>query len=192
MKVLRSWKFALALPLLLQALTSQAAEPTIALHVGCFTAVDDCIEFPSIKGGSTLARKNAELILNENDVRAFEIVKDYSGRNAGAIVLTDEKSKAFEELTIKSISNDMVIVVDGQALANPRINEKISGGRFQITLGPDDALTTFVPWLATKAEDAARAKAFAKWSFLGAFTVLGLIAIVSVIYFAFGRRNRKT
>ncbi len=45
----------------------------------------------------------------------------------------DEGAKLFEEITARNVGKKLAILVDGQLLTDPVVNERISGGRAQIT-----------------------------------------------------------
>lgn len=49
------------------------------------------------------------------------------------IQFDDEGAKMFEELTAKNVGKPIAIFVGGELISSPRVNEKISGGKAQIT-----------------------------------------------------------
>ncbi len=66
--------------------------------------------------------KNAQL--NFNSV---------SGRPEVALIFDDEGAKLFEELTARNIGKRIGVFLDGNAITEPTVNERITGGRAQIT-----------------------------------------------------------
>lgn len=50
-----------------------------------------------------------------------------------ALEFNDEGAKIFEELTAKNVGKRLAIFIDGSPISEPRVDEKIGGGRAQIT-----------------------------------------------------------
>ena len=44
-----------------------------------------------------------------------------------------EGAKLFEDITARSVGKRLAIYLDGSPISTPRVNEKISGGKAQIT-----------------------------------------------------------
>ncbi len=57
------------------------------------------------------------------------------------LLFNDDGAKLFEDITARSIGKPLAIYLDGVPISSPRVNEKISGGRAQITgnFTPDEA-----------------------------------------------------
>ena len=115
-----------------------------------FSQGQDCIriEIPEIEDPDEVIRlvgTPAHLEFVEPDGRVViegKDIKDVSaqmnnveGGYEVAFVLTDAGSRAFEEATGRLIGRNISIVLDGEVISSPRVNNRITGGRGVITLG---------------------------------------------------------
>lgn len=62
-----------------------------------------------------------------------EVIFDQFGQPAISLQFTSEGEKIFEELTEKNVGKPLAIYIDNILVSNPVVQEKISGGRAQIT-----------------------------------------------------------
>lgn len=118
------------------------------------------VELPGIndpKEASALIGQTAQLlfaevkeVLNENeatpssqisptdltgaDLKLAETVFDQNtGKPSVSIEFTEEGSKKFEEITARNIGKPVIIILDNDIVSSPQVNEKIIGGKAQIT-----------------------------------------------------------
>lgn len=68
------------------------------------------------------------------DLKSADVVFDQNtGKPAISIVFNEEGSKKFEVITEKNIGKPLAIILDGDLVSAPTVNEKISGGQAQIS-----------------------------------------------------------
>ncbi|WKZ26124.1 MAG: protein translocase subunit SecD [bacterium] len=68
------------------------------------------------------------------DLKSADTVFDpNTGKPSVSIEFTDEGSKKFEEITELNIGKPLAIILDGEIVSAPVVNEKISGGTAQIS-----------------------------------------------------------
>ena len=103
------------------------------------------VELPGIKDpdkaiaviGKTamLEFKNGEgeTCLNGTDLKDAHEQTDQNGQNLVSLEFSDEGGKKFADLTSKNIGRNIAILLDGEVLTNPRVNEAITGGKAVIT-----------------------------------------------------------
>lgn len=72
-------------------------------------------------------------VCEQKDFKKVELdVSHYSG-NTILIELTKDGAKKFSEATEKSIGKSLAIIVNGEIVSAPYVNEKIPGGKLQIS-----------------------------------------------------------
>lgn len=129
------------------------AEPNIQLakFEGKNRLIVDLPGVKNIEEATKLVGKTAELIflelvdgdegeipqvtnLSGRDIKKATVVFDqYNGKPAVSIDFSDEGAKKFEELTSRNIGKAMPIVLDGQIISAPIVQDKITGGSAQIS-----------------------------------------------------------
>lgn len=86
--------------------------------------------FAEVKGENELASTD----LTGSDLRSARVAYDtVSGAPVISIEFTDEGSRKFEELTGRNVGKPIPIVLDDQIISAPVVNEKIIGGKAQIS-----------------------------------------------------------
>lgn len=86
--------------------------------------------FTTVKDDQTLEPSN----LTGSDLKTASVTYDQiSGKPVVTLEFTDEGAKKFEDLTSKSIGKPLPIVLDNEVISAPVVNEKIIGGRAQIS-----------------------------------------------------------
>ena len=116
-------------------------EPTLAPEPGleiAFERRDD----PE-RGGAWrtyLLRSAAELDSRHID-RAEVYQDEYTGQPGVLATLTSEGEQRFADLTGRITGRKLAILVDGEVLSAPVVQERIPGGRFSIHMGTGDAQT---------------------------------------------------
>ena len=81
---------------------------------------------------------NGNTVLTGKDLKDSKASVDQSGQPVVALQFNDEGAKKFGELTAANVGKQIAILLDGEVLTAPRVNEPITGGNAQIT-GSKDA-----------------------------------------------------
>ena len=76
-----------------------------------------------------------EALFNGSQVRSANVSQDPQGRRVVAFSLEDEGSRLFGEYTTQHVGEFFAIVLDGNVISAPSINEPITGGSGQISGG---------------------------------------------------------
>lgn len=71
--------------------------------------------------------------LNSDNLLRADVEFNQLGQPYVSIKFNDEGAKIFEEITARNIGKQLAIFVGGQLISAPNVNEKISGGKAQIT-----------------------------------------------------------
>ena len=74
-------------------------------------------------------------LFNGDQVRSANVSQDQQGRRVVAFSLQDEGSKLFGDYTSRNVGQFFAIVLDGNVISAPSINEPITGGSGQISGG---------------------------------------------------------
>lgn len=77
--------------------------------------------------------EEGETCLNGTDLKDAHEQTDQNGQNLVSLEFSDEGGKKFADLTSKNIGRNIAILLDGEVLTNPRVNEAITGGKAVIT-----------------------------------------------------------
>ncbi|MCX7831306.1 MAG: protein translocase subunit SecD [Actinobacteria bacterium] len=92
------------------------------------------LEFKEVLG--TDEKGNAKLgktLLTGKYLKNAQVSFDQFGKAKVDMEFTDEGAKKFEEITARYVGKQIAIVLDGKVMSAPRVIEKISGGRAEIT-----------------------------------------------------------
>jgi len=90
------------------------------------------LSFAKLSGGDNPTLEPTDL--TGADLKSAEVVFDRtSGKPAVSLEFTAEGAKKFEKLTAENIGKNVPIVLDGQIVSAPVVQEKISGGNAQIS-----------------------------------------------------------
>ena len=81
---------------------------------------------------------NGNTVLTGKDLKDSKASVDQSGQPVVTLQFNDEGAKKFGELTAANVGKQIAILLDGEVLTAPRVNEPITGGNAQIT-GSKDA-----------------------------------------------------
>lgn len=82
------------------------------------------LEFKDEKGNT---------VLTGTDLKEAREQTDQNNQNLVALEFSDEGGKKFAELTANNVGKTIAILLDGEVLTAPRVNEAITGGRAVIT-----------------------------------------------------------
>ncbi|MBQ3854751.1 MAG: protein translocase subunit SecD [Anaerovibrio sp.] len=96
-------------------------DPDKAIQVIGKTAM---LEFKNDKG---------ETVLTGTDLKDAHEQTDEKGQHVVALEFSDEGGQKFGDLTAKNVGRNIAILLDGEVLTNPRVNEPIMGGKAVIT-----------------------------------------------------------
>ena len=96
-------------------------DPDKAIQVIGKTAM---LEFKNDKG---------ETLLTGTDLKDAHEQTDEKGQHVVALEFSDEVGQKFGDLTAKNVGRNIAILLDGEVLTNPRVNEPIMGGKAVIT-----------------------------------------------------------
>lgn len=77
--------------------------------------------------------KLGKTLLTGKYLKNAQVSFDQFGKPKVDMEFTDEGAKKFEEITAKYVGKQIAIVLDGKVMSAPRVIEKISGGRAEIT-----------------------------------------------------------
>jgi len=72
-------------------------------------------------------------VLSGTDLKDAKEQTDQNNQNLVALEFSDEGGKKFADLTMKNVGRTIAILLDGEVLTAPRVNEAITGGRAVIT-----------------------------------------------------------
>jgi hypothetical protein len=191
------WVFVLTAIILAAFKAAAADESAIYMYIECDGK--ECISLPMKQGQGTRMlqlRPQPELVIDGAALQEIYPALGPFGEPVLTIALTPEKSAEFEKITAENIHKTLAIVFNGEVMTNPVIQEKISGGRLQITLGaghdPNDRFWERLPWLRDRV-----AKEQGQIRKAGDINLLvyagGTIAmVVAALWFAFkAKRPRK-
>lgn len=93
----------------------------------------EIVEVP-VEGSATPSASLSPTDLTGADLVSADVVFDQNtGKPAVSIVFSDTGAKKFEELTEKNIGSPLAIVLDGQLVSAPVVQDKITGGQAQIS-----------------------------------------------------------
>lgn len=87
------------------------------------------LEFKDMQGKTVLTGK---------DLKDSKASADQAGQPVVTLEFNDEGAKKFADLTARNVGKQIAILLDGDVLTAPRVNEPITGGKAQIT-GSRDA-----------------------------------------------------
>jgi len=91
---------------------------------------------PSIIGTKCASTADSDCVLFSGDqVASATIGSDQTGRRTVDFVLKDEGKNLFADYTSKHVGDFFAIVLDGEVISAPTINEPIPGGQVQISQG---------------------------------------------------------
>ena len=76
---------------------------------------------------------SGQTVLTGKDLKDSRASAEQSGRPIVGLEFNSEGADKFAELTAKNVGKQIAILLDGQVLTAPVVNEPISGGRAQIT-----------------------------------------------------------
>lgn len=96
-------------------------DPDKAIQVIGKTAM---LEFKNDKG---------ETVLTGTDLKDAREQTDQQGQNLVELEFSPEGGDKFADLTTKNVGRNIAILLDGEVLTNPRVNEPIMGGKAVIT-----------------------------------------------------------
>lgn len=96
-------------------------DPDKAIQVIGKTAM---LEFKNDKG---------ETVLTGTDLKDAREQTDQQGQNLVELEFSPEGGEKFADLTTKNVGRNIAILLDGEVLTNPRVNEPIMGGKAVIT-----------------------------------------------------------
>ena len=82
------------------------------------------LEFKTDKG---------ETVLTGTDLKDAREQTDQQGQNLVELEFSPEGGEKFADLTSKNVGRNIAILLDGEVLTNPRVNEPIMGGKAVIT-----------------------------------------------------------
>lgn len=77
--------------------------------------------------------ENGNVVMTGKDLKDAKAHKEQSGQNMVAIEFSDEGTKKFADLTAKNVGKRIAILLDGQVLTNPVVQEAIPGGKAVIS-----------------------------------------------------------
>lgn len=93
----------------------------------------ELVEIPT-KDGATPSSELLPTNLTGADLKSASTVFDQNtGKPSVSIEFNEEGAKKFEEITGKNVGKPLAIILDGQLVSAPTVNEKISGGTAQVS-----------------------------------------------------------
>ncbi|MCK9371533.1 protein translocase subunit SecD [Candidatus Dojkabacteria bacterium] len=93
----------------------------------------EVIETPG-KNGATPSSQLSPTDLTGADLKSAATVFDRNtGKPSVSIEFSEEGSKKFEEITGRNVGKSVVIILDNDIVSSPQVNEKIIGGKAQIS-----------------------------------------------------------
>ncbi len=72
-------------------------------------------------------------VLTGTDLKDAQAAMDQNNRNVVNLEFSDEGGKKFADLTMKNVGRKIAILLDGEVLTDPVVNEPILGGRAEIS-----------------------------------------------------------
>jgi preprotein translocase subunit SecD len=120
----------------------QAAIDTVTPPAGTILALEELSEGYNAARQSLTTSGYRPILLETDSELTGEYVTNatvtmdpQSGRPAVSLEFDDQGGLLFAELTAANVNRQMAIVLDGIVKSAPNINERIAGGRAQITMG---------------------------------------------------------
>ena len=77
--------------------------------------------------------EDGNTVLNGTDLKDAQAAIDQNNRNVVNLEFSDEGGKKFADLTMKNVGRKIAILLDGEVLTDPVVNEPILGGRAEIS-----------------------------------------------------------
>ena len=77
--------------------------------------------------------ETGKTVLTGTDLKEAKEQTDNNNQNVVSLEFSDEGGKKFAELTAQNVGKQIAILLDGEVLTAPRVNEAITGGRAVIT-----------------------------------------------------------
>lgn len=93
----------------------------------------EVVEVPGEKGATPSSQIMPTNLTGADLKLANTVFDENTGKPSVAIEFTDEGSVKFEEITARNIGKPLAIILDNEMVSAPTVNEKISGGKAQIS-----------------------------------------------------------
>ncbi|MGL5514663.1 MAG: protein translocase subunit SecD, partial [Sporomusa sp.] len=77
--------------------------------------------------------ESGNVVMTGKDLKDAKAHREQNGQNMVAIEFSDEGAKKFADLTAKNVGKRIAILLDGQVLTNPVVQEAIPGGKAVIS-----------------------------------------------------------
>ena len=77
--------------------------------------------------------EDGNTVLTGTDLKDAQAAIDQNNRNVVNLEFSDEGGKKFADLTMKNVGRKIAILLDGEVLTDPVVNEPILGGRAEIS-----------------------------------------------------------
>ena len=77
--------------------------------------------------------EDGNTVLTGTDLKDAQAAMDQNNRNVVNLEFSDEGGKKFADLTMKNVGRKIAILLDGEVLTDPVVNEPILGGRAEIS-----------------------------------------------------------
>ncbi len=87
----------------------------------------------TVVGSDQKVYLSKEVVVTNGDVESSSVIQGESGRTEIEIVLTEAGAERFSRATESNVGKILGILVDGQLISAPRVQEKISGRKALIT-----------------------------------------------------------
>ncbi len=169
--------------------TTYANDTRLNLHLSCDSKTE-CIDIP-LDGKTISVRKTPEMILDSSNIKELNEGKDEYGQLSLTIRLNDSAAARFAEITGNNIMKNLAIVLDGKALMNPMIRQKIGGGVLSITLGVGEKRKFWadIPWIQEKIVNQKQVDQNAKNQNTTIYVVGGLAILAGAMWYGFKGRK---
>ena len=120
-----------------EATVYKSGDDRICVEIPGVTDANDILEDLGTPGSLQFCDPDGNVFMTGDDVVDAQAgtYKDNTGNNAYRVdlVLSDDASETFSEITGENIGNNLPIIYDGQVISNPVVQSQISGGTAQIT-----------------------------------------------------------
>jgi hypothetical protein len=164
----------------------------ISLMLSCGMATN-CVDFPKMDGGTTRIQPDVKMVIQEADLKEFDLVRDTFVQQSLSIALNADASSQLAELTREHVGHGLALVVDGQVISEPSISTPIQNGQFHLTAGStsNEPFWEKVPWMKAKLAKTQAETAKESSRNLGIYVVAALVLLGGSLAYAFGIKKTK-
>jgi len=129
---------ALSIHEVLEDETRMARPSSVPTELANTLTVQECFDQTAERRFCTPMVVRPAVITKDDIANAWMTHNEWDGNVVAMVVFTDQGAQTMGDFSEALVGRRFAIVMDGEVLSAPRVNEPIRGGRAQITLGHQD------------------------------------------------------